>query len=111
MVRAVDEVTAQEAQRLIEEEGARLIDVREAYEWDEMRIPGAELVPLSEYETDPHLVGDAPLTIFQCASGVRSQTAGDIYAQTHPGAKALNLKGGIGMWAANGLPVKIGPGE
>lgn len=107
----MDEVNPAEAQRLIEEESARLIDVREGYEWDEIHIPGAQLVPLSQYEGDPQLIDAAPLTIFQCATGVRSQTAGQIYAAAHPGARALNLKGGISMWAANALPVKIGLGE
>lgn len=105
----MDQVSPAEAQRLIEEEGARLIDVREGYEWDEMRIPGADLVPLSKYEGDPRLVSEAPLTIFQCATGSRSQTAGEIYAEAHPGARALNLDGGIASWAARGLPIQIGP--
>jgi rhodanese-related sulfurtransferase len=107
----VDQVSPEEAQRLIEEDGARLIDVREGYEWDEMRIPGAELVPLSKYETNPQLVDEAPLTIFQCAAGSRSQTAGEIYAEAYPDARALNLDGGIGAWAARGLPIQIGPAE
>ena len=46
----------EDAKRLIDEEGAVLIDCREGYEWDEMRIPGAKLVPLSEYEGDPEMV-------------------------------------------------------
>jgi len=105
----MDHVSPQEARRLIEEEHAQLIDCREDYEWDEMRIPGAELVPLSAYEGDPEMVEEQPITIFQCATGSRSQTAAAIYEQAHPGAKALNLDGGIAAWAAAGLPTDFGP--
>jgi rhodanese-related sulfurtransferase len=105
----MDQISPQEAQRLIEEEGARLIDVREDYEWDEMRIPGAELVPLSEYEIDPELVDEAPLTIFQCAHGNRSVTAAMMYEGVHPNAKSFNLEGGIASWAAKGLPTDFAP--
>ena len=62
----MNEVSPEEAKRLIDEEGARLIDCREDFEWDEMRIPGATLVPLSEYEMDPEEIEEAPITIFQC---------------------------------------------
>lgn len=106
----METVSPQEARRLIDDEGARLIDVREPYEWDEMRIPGARLVPLSRYESDPSALEAAPLTVFQCATGQRSQTAIELYLKTHPGVRAVNLTGGIAMWAANGLPVQIGPG-
>lgn len=105
----MEHVSPEEAKRLIDEENAVLIDCREDYEWDEMRIPGATLVPLSEYEGDPEMVEDAPLVIFQCAHGNRSQTAASIYEGVHPEAKALNLEGGIAAWAAKGLPTDFGP--
>lgn len=105
----MEHVNAKEAQRLIDEEGARLIDCREAHEWDEMRIPGATLVPLSEFEMDPESLEEAPLTIFQCATGIRSQAAAALYEGVHPEAKALNLEGGIAAWAAKGLPTDFAP--
>lgn len=105
----MEQISPKEAKRLIDDEGARLIDVRERGEWDEMRIPGAELVPLSGYEDNPDQIDPAPLTIFQCARGVRSETAIAIYLEKHPGERALNLEGGIGAWAERGLPIEIGP--
>lgn len=86
-----------------------MIDCREGYEWEEMRIEGARLIPLSEYEGDPSVVAQAEKVIFQCATGHRSQTACAIYEQQYPGAVGLNLEGGITSWAANGFPVQIGP--
>ena len=105
----MEHITPQDAKRLIDEEGAVLIDCREDYEWDEMRIPGATLVPLSEYEGDPEMVEEAPIVIFQCATGNRSQAAADIYMGVHPQSKALNLQGGIASWAAHALPIEVGP--
>jgi rhodanese-related sulfurtransferase len=105
----MEHVSPKEAQRLIEEEGARLIDCREEHEWDEMRIPGATLVPLSEYEMDPESIDEAPITIFQCAHGHRSQTAASLYEGVHPSVKALSMDGGIAAWAAKGLPTDFAP--
>lgn len=96
---------------MVEEEGARIVDVRERYEWEEMRTEGAELVPLSEYEGDPTLLAPAKKTIFMCAHGNRSQVAADIYEKTWEGMPSYNLEGGIAAWANAGLPIKIGPAE
>jgi rhodanese-related sulfurtransferase len=105
----MEHVDVKEAQRLIEEEGAVLIDCREDYEWDEMRIDGATLVPLSEYEGDPEMVEEAPIVIFQCAHGNRSQVAASMYEGVHPQGRALTMDGGIADWAAKGLPTQFGP--
>ena len=105
----MEQVSPAEAQRLIAEQGARLIDCREDYEWAEQRIPGAQLVPLSEYEMDPESLEEAAITIFQCALGSRSQTAAALYEGVHPNARAINLEGGIAAWVAAGLPTDSNP--
>ncbi|MBJ7347338.1 MAG: rhodanese-like domain-containing protein [Thermoleophilaceae bacterium] len=106
----MENISSAEARRLIEDEGARLVDVRERHEWDEMRIPGAQLVPLSEYEANPALLdATAQKTIFQCAHGSRSMAAASIYEEAHGGAQAFNLEGGIADWAARGNPFEMGP--
>lgn len=105
----MDNVSAQEAHRLVQDEHAVIVDCREDYEWEEMRIEGARLVPLSEYEGDPSLVEQDEKVIFQCATGQRSQVASAIYEQQHPGATAYNLEGGITAWASRGFPIQIGP--
>lgn len=103
-------MTAKEAKEALDAGGARLIDVRERNEWNEIRVPGSELVPLSEYEGDPARVGlSDQTTIFICASGVRSQAAVAIYESAHEGAEGVNLTGGINSWAARAFPIKIGP--
>lgn len=105
----MEQVSPQEAHRLIEDEHVTVIDCRENYEWEEMRIEGVRLVPLSEYEGEPGKVERHDKVIFQCAGGQRSQAAAEIYEQEHPGAVALNLDGGIAAWAANGFPIQVGP--
>lgn len=105
----MEQVDVKEAQRLIDEEGAVLIDCREDYEWDEMRIPGATLVPLSEYEGDPEMVEEAEIVIFQCAHGQRSQSAASIYEAVGRGGRVVSMEGGIADWAAKGLPTEFGP--
>ncbi|HEV7918227.1 MAG TPA: rhodanese-like domain-containing protein [Solirubrobacterales bacterium] len=107
----MEHISPQEAKRLIDEEGARLVDVREGYEWDEMRVKGSTLMPLSEYEGDPSQLPQADKTIFICAAGNRSQTAADIYEQAYSGAAAYNLEGGIKAWATQGLPTDFSPAE
>lgn len=105
----MDRIDVNEAKRLVEEEGALLIDCREDYEWDEMRIGGARLVPLSEYEGDPELIELADKVVFYCAAGSRSQTAAAIYEGARPGSRAYSVDGGITDWATKGLPTEFGP--
>ena len=42
------EISAAEAAELLKENKARFIDVREPFEWDICRIPGATLIPLGQ---------------------------------------------------------------
>lgn len=105
----MEHISPHEAKRLIDEEGARLVDVRERYEWDDMRVAGSQLVPLSEYEGDPAQLAPAAKTIFICAAGNRSQVACDIYESAWEGMTSYNLEGGIGAWASAALPTEFGP--
>jgi rhodanese-related sulfurtransferase len=101
----MERIDVTEAKRLIDD-GAVLIDCREQYEWDELRIPGAKLVPLSGYENNPQAVPPVDVIVFQCAAGGRSQTAAVIYEEANPGKTAYSMDGGIGDWAAAGNPVE-----
>lgn len=101
----MEEIDPHEAARLIED-GARLVDVREQHEYDELHIAGAKLMPLSQYEPDPTLLPPARVTIFQCAHGNRSRLAAELYEGTWPGSPAYNLAGGIVAWQDAGLPVE-----
>ncbi|MEB3327856.1 MAG: rhodanese-like domain-containing protein [Candidatus Sericytochromatia bacterium] len=80
-------------------EPPRLLDVREAWEWDQVRLPGAELVPLSSLpEALPRLEREATWVVY-CHHGVRSLHAvGYMQAQGFP--RVANLLGGIDAYAA-----------
>ncbi len=76
----------------------QLIDVREPYEYQIARIPGATLIPLGDLpkrlnELDP----DTEL-VAHCRSGARSQKAVDLLKQ-NGFRNARNMTGGILAWS------------
>jgi rhodanese-related sulfurtransferase len=85
-----------------QERGARIIDVREAWEYRQGHVPGAENVPLAQF------VGRVselrfPLVLV-CASGNRSAMAAEyLIEQGHDGV--ANLVGGTVAWRERGLPI------
>jgi rhodanese-related sulfurtransferase len=85
-----------------------IVDVREPNEFASERIPGAVLVPLSQF-VDRHakLPRDRPL-VMQCHSGSRSSSA-TMYLIQAGWTDVRNLEGGIAAWMRDGLPVRTGP--
>jgi rhodanese-related sulfurtransferase len=100
-----DRVDPQEAQTRITN-GAFLVDVREQNEFDEVRIPGATLIPLSEFAARFSEMPKDQEIVLMCAGGVRSAQAAQFAAQH--GFKLSNLEGGIKAWHSEGLPVEFG---
>lgn len=100
-------VGPKEAKSLVERENALIVDVREPDEWADARIPGAIHIPLSDIPARAaEIPRDRPV-ILQCRSGNRS--AGATRALLDLGfTNAHNLEGGIGDWAADGLPIQYG---
>jgi rhodanese-related sulfurtransferase len=98
-------VTPQRAKRMIEE-GAMLIDIREADEHARERIPGAHHVPLSRLgaaDLAPHR--GRPI-IFHCRSGARTlANAARLAVGAGGGREVLALGGGLDAWRKAGLPV------
>ena len=102
----VPEIDVLEAKRRVDE-GAFFIDVREQNEYDEEHIPGATLVPLSEftrrYEDD--LPADkSKEVVVHCRSGARSAQAVEFLNQN--GYNAVNVEGGILAWKKAELPTE-----
>jgi rhodanese-related sulfurtransferase len=97
----VPEISATEAHaRLASAQPPRLIDVREADEWEATRIPGAELLPLSQWPdvaleklTDP-----AQPLVIHCHHGSRSMRAAEFLA-SRGFTNVANLAGGIDAWS------------
>jgi rhodanese-related sulfurtransferase len=78
--------------------GARLIDVREPYEFDAGHIPGIEHVPMDRL--GELAVSPGERILFVCLSGARSGYAAMAF-QRH-GVDAYSLDGGMLRWAAGG---------
>ena len=91
--------------------GAAVFDVREPDEYEEVRIPGAVLVPLASVpdaveEFRAAAAGSAVCVV--CAMGGRSaQAVGFLLAC---GVDAVNVAGGTNAWHQSGRPVETGPG-
>ena len=85
------------AQRLADQEDFALIDVREPYEWEIGRIPGARLIPLGSLRHAMGSLDAAREIVVYCRSGVRSADAARVLRAA--GFRALNLTGGILRWS------------
>ena len=90
--------------------GAAVFDVREPDEHEEVRIPGAVLVPLA---TVPDAVeefraasGRAAVCVV-CAVGGRSAQAVEFLRAR--GVDAVNVAGGTNAWHQSGRAVETGP--
>ncbi|MBI3323473.1 MAG: ThiF family adenylyltransferase, partial [Candidatus Omnitrophica bacterium] len=93
------EITAEELKRALDEKRpVRVVDVREQHEWDICHIPGAKLVPLSEFVQRIGELDSAEELVLHCHHGVRSMKALEIL-RSAGFRKLKSLKGGIDDWA------------
>jgi rhodanese-related sulfurtransferase len=104
----VPQIGAPEGARKVQE-GAVLLDVREADEWAAGHAPAATHIRLADVPGRVgDLSGDAEVVAI-CRSGARSdRAAAFLRAQ---GIEAVNLAGGMQAWAAAGLDVITDDGD
>jgi sulfur-carrier protein adenylyltransferase/sulfurtransferase len=96
--RAVPEIEPLElATRLEAGETPDIIDVREPFEWQINRIPGARHVPLDRIVSEIPRLDKRRETIVYCKVGVRSLYAAEQLAEAGV-ANVRNLSGGILRW-------------
>ncbi|MES2571846.1 MAG: rhodanese-like domain-containing protein [Verrucomicrobiota bacterium] len=94
-------ITVQDTKTLLESATpVRLIDVREPDEWELCRIPGAELIPLSQWPSavSEKLTDPAQPLVIHCHHGGRSARAVD-YLLRNGFSDVKNLTGGIDAWS------------
>jgi rhodanese-related sulfurtransferase len=103
----VTNVNADEAHRLVDE-GALLVDVREANEWDHVRIPGAHLHPMSTINDWWQQLPKDRTVVLQCRSGQRSGNVARALMTQAGFTNVVNLAGGIIAWAEAELPLEGG---
>ena len=75
-----------------------LLDVREPFEWEIAKIPGAILIPLGDLPARLGELNDSDDIVVQCKSGGRSANAVE-FLQDHGFSKVCNLAGGIHAWS------------
>ena len=104
---AVREVTpAQVQQSLAGAAPPLLLDVREQFEWSQVRVPGALHIPMNSVpDRLAELPRSRPIVVF-CAHGSRSYGVAHYLRQQ--GFDAANLQGGITRWRIEGGQVNVG---
>ena len=102
MAEAGKEVSRDETRKLLED-GAQLVDVRAAHEWDAGRIAGATHLPLDELPGRAGEVDAERPVVVYCRGGNRSSMAAAALAEA--GYDAAKLEEGIVGWIEAGLPV------
>ncbi len=98
---AAPEISVTEAhRRLAAPLPPRLIDVREAEEFEIARIPGAELLPLSQWPAvaAEKLLDPAQPLLIQCHHGGRSGQAA-AFLLRNGFTDVINVAGGIDAWS------------
>ncbi|MBU0620601.1 MAG: rhodanese-like domain-containing protein [Gammaproteobacteria bacterium] len=103
---AVPTVDVKQAQVMVAEQGALLLDVREPAEYAAVHAVNAKLIPLGEVSR--HLkelesFKDKPIAVI-CRSGRRSAEAVGILQQAGL-RQAVNVQGGTNAWLQAGLEV------
>ena len=97
-------ISPAEARRLLDQ-GAILVDVREADEHARERVAGARHLPLSSLDAADLALHEGKPVIFHCRSGARTQGNAARLAQKAGDCEAFVIDGGIDAWKSAGLPV------
>jgi rhodanese-related sulfurtransferase len=94
------EISPTEAAALLEDGGARLIDVREPWEFETARIAGSELMPMGDVPARAHLELDPEeRLIVMCHHGIRSMNV-TAWLREQGFERAQSLRGGIDAWSS-----------
>ena len=93
-------------QKLLDEGGREVVDVREDWEWNKGHIPGARHVVLASILANPNAQHFREGTIFVCQVGERSAVASEMAVAL--GVKdVVNFRGGTKAWKEAGLPLEV----
>lgn len=93
-----------QVQAMLEAGTVQLVDIRETYEHEHGRIPGARHIEIERLGWNaPTLPDDRPL-VFYCRLGVRAKLAAHAFRRV--GFEAYNVTGGFAQWHALGLPTE-----
>lgn len=96
-------VSVQQAYELYQQEDVFVLDVREPFEWQEVRIPHTTLIPLGELRARVNEVPKDATIVVVCRSGNRSQEGRDILKRAGF-ENVTSMNGGVIGWSAAGYP-------
>lgn len=88
-----------------------VLDVRESYEWRQVRLVNAvnaQHIPMNELPDRIRELDPSRRVIVMCAHGMRSYSVAAWLGEQ--GIDAASLRGGITEWASEGGPVEQGDG-
>ena len=93
------EISPAEAATLLKEKQARLIDVREPWEYATTKVEGSELIPMGDVPARAHQELDPEERLLvMCHHGVRSLTVTN-WLRQQGYDKVQSMRGGIDGWA------------
>jgi len=100
------DITSREAKTLLEKnKNIFLLDVRTPQENSQARLPGAALIPISEFERRIKEVPRNKTILVYCAVGSRSKPAAEFLSKN--GYKDVyNMTDGIVGWYRNGFKIE-----
>ena len=81
-----------------------LVDVREVYEWEAGRVPGARHVEIERVASQAPSIDRRRPVAFLCRGGVRAGMVATAFRAV--GYDAYNVRGGFTAWHAAGLPTE-----
>jgi rhodanese-related sulfurtransferase len=96
------DIAPEQVAELQREGTVQLVDVREPYEWDAGRIPGARHLALASVAGAAAEIERETPVVFICRVGGRSTMAANAFRRA--GYEAYSLAGGVLAWEARGLP-------
>lgn len=102
------EIDARTAISWVQSGKARVIDVRETWEFASQHIGGSQSLPLGQIGKQPLPKGDAEKLLLVCASGRRSGMACAALSDQEP--DIYSLAGGIAGWKSAGGRVESAAG-
>lgn len=92
------EISAAEAAALLKEQKARLIDVREPWEFAEARVEGSVLIPMNEVPAHWEEWKSEERLLVICHHGVRSMKV-TVWLRNQGFERVQSVRGGINAWA------------
>lgn len=98
------ELTPSQVKEALDQDDIVLVDVREPYEWEAGRIPGATHIELERLASRAEEVPTDRPVVFSCRLGIRSAMAMQAFRAS--GWDAYHLGGGLQRWVEQGLPIE-----